>query len=639
MIRTKDAILLAYTKLRTRKIRLIVTIAISGLLISLLAGASFVARGAFKSVEDFNQEGFGKRYIVSAQINATSSLLDNQTVIDRAIALQKGVVAQKKALAKQMGLEYDPNAEQPAFTEYDSGAGKVMTLNPESPSAKQAMAEYLAVHPEVGLPELKKNLEKYNPTAYFESSPSLMSQQPPYLQVLKDAKESYAPQTKDTNFSAMKGLGSFTSSWGLMSEGLLEPFLLPDTDTKIGQDGSIPVVAPYTAVEELLKLDPLPPNASSEQKMQRLQDVRKGAPNLSFQVCYRNKTSEQSLTAAVSQQQEMAQNAKNKDYQKPLLINDVPSEACGPVRVTVDKRTAAEKLLAEKEKKFRQTFGEEPEMTSVMSFRVIGISPDPPTGASFGVSDLLNSLVGSFIGTSWYTPAELKESQPNLAKLFTVDPGTFGGQQTYYAELPDSVSARAVLSTENCLPNFTPGATVDPFLDCAKQGRYFMIMPFGSSSLALESAQQGFQKIFRIAAAVIAIIAALIMVGTIGRIIADSRRETAVFRAIGAKRLDIAQIYVTFTIFLTLLISLFAVTAGFIISQVFQARWADSLTIDALVIYNSQDLTKRFNLYAFEPKDLMYLVLLTVGAGLISAIIPLLSNLRRSPIKDMRDEN
>ena len=59
-------------------------------------------------------------------------------------------------------------------------------------------------------------------------------------------------------------------------------------------------------------------------------------------------------------------------------------------------------------------------------------------------------------------------------------------------------------------------------------------------------------SVFTIVALVIAAIAALIMMGMIGRVIGDSRRETAVFRAIGAKRNDIRAIYSTYTFFLSL---------------------------------------------------------------------------------------
>ena len=49
---------------------------------------------------------------------------------------------------------------------------------------------------------------------------------------------------------------------------------------------------------------------------------------------------------------------------------------------------------------------------------------------------------------------------------------------------------------------------------------------------------------------VVGAIAGVILMGMIGRIIADSRKETAVFRAVGASRLAVAQVYVAYTVYL-----------------------------------------------------------------------------------------
>src|SRR5690348_10759808 len=97
MIRIHDATMLALTKLRTRKVRLIITILISGLLFSGLAGASYVIRGMIASASSFNKEGLGNRYIVQANTQPSVNFFTNPDVINRAIDLQKDLVARKKA--------------------------------------------------------------------------------------------------------------------------------------------------------------------------------------------------------------------------------------------------------------------------------------------------------------------------------------------------------------------------------------------------------------------------------------------------------------------------------------------------------------------------------------------------------------
>lgn len=156
--------------------------------------------------------------------------------------------------------------------------------------------------------------------------------------------------------------------------------------------------------------------------------------------------------------------------------------------------------------------------------------------------------------------------------------------------------------------------------------------------MALDSAKRGFGRLFRYVALGVALIAAVIMMGTVGRMVADSRRETAVFRAIGAKRLDIAQIYVLYTILLSVLICAFALIIGILLAGFVHSRYASEATVEALVAYNAQDLDKTFRLYSFFWPDVLQLVGLALAGGVISSILPLVRNLRRNPIRDMRDD-
>ena len=128
------------------------------------------------------------------------------------------------------------------------------------------------------------------------------------------------------------------------------------------------------------------------------------------------------------------------------------------------------------------------------------------------------------------------------------------------------------------------------------------------------------------------------MMGTVGRLIADSRRETAVFRAIGAKKLDIAQIYLLYTLLLALLVALFACAIGVIAALVTQHLFSATFTVQALVAYNSQNFNQTFHLFSFYWPDVLYLAGIAMATGLLSAALPLTRNLRRNPIRDMRDD-
>ena len=138
--------------------------------------------------------------------------------------------------------------------------------------------------------------------------------------------------------------------------------------------------------------------------------------------------------------------------------------------------------------------------------------------------------------------------------------------------------------------------------------------------------------------AVVAAIAALILMGMVGRVISDSRRETAVFRAIGAKRNDIRAIYVIYTLFLSLLVAAMTLAIGFGVALWINGQFASEATIQAHLTFVGADRSAEFRLFGVWWEALLAIVALIIVAGLVSMLLPIARNLARSPIKDMRDE-
>lgn len=639
MIRLRDATMLALTKLRTRKVRLTITVVVSGLLFSGLAGASLVARGIMGGVTDFGKEGLGDRYIAQAYPQTGYAFFSDQTVIDRALAIQKEIIASKKAEAKRLGISYDATNEPSPMQEYDTPDGKQRILIPNHPAAEKAVQEYQASHPAPGLPELSASAKPYKPIATYHSQALSYNLEGAQIQVLKDGQETFGEQSQKGFAGPPTGIDSFVSSWSIMSSGLMQPFILPGQNLQAGADGSIPIIVPFSAAEQLLGLKSLPGSADAGTRLARTKEVREKAPKITFSACYRNATSAQLVNSAEATKQEIERNKGKKDYQKPSLIYGLPTEPCGAVPVTRDVRSKDEKTLAAKQLAFDQLFGAEPAAQEKLAFRIVGIVPDPDYGlGAVKVDQIIRSLVTSSLGNGWYTPEEQVTSNPLLGKLFNTT-SAFANSPTYYAEFATADQARTFIEKENCQVDFskaTPG--YDPSAECAKAGTPFGISAYGNNSLALESAKKGFGKFFRIGALIVSAIACIIMMGTVGRMIADSRRETAVFRAIGAKKLDIAEIYVIYVICLSLLISLFAAAAGMALALYADHRWSADVTIQAINAYNAQDLSKTFPLYTLYTPDILLLIGLSLAAGLLSAILPLFRNLRRNPIRDMRDD-
>ncbi|HYH75392.1 MAG TPA: hypothetical protein VD735_05525, partial [Candidatus Saccharimonadales bacterium] len=273
MIRMRDATTLAFTKLRTRKVRLIVTIVISGLLFSILAGASMISRGVFSSVQDFSKEGLGDRFLVQAMPATFMDMYRDPDLIAKADTLHKESIARKKAEAKRLGLEYSPDAERPPVEEYDTPNGKERTLNSMNPIAAQVINDHIAANPGPNTEALQEEGKKYGQQGVYESRRIGYDLQGAQLKVLAGGEEKFEETNKNQG-GPSSGIDSFVSSWSVMSSDLLKPFVLPGETLEKGTDGSMPVVVPLSAAEQILKMKKLPATASDEAQIQHLKDIR-----------------------------------------------------------------------------------------------------------------------------------------------------------------------------------------------------------------------------------------------------------------------------------------------------------------------------------------------------------------------------
>ena len=134
------------------------------------------------------------------------------------------------------------------------------------------------------------------------------------------------------------------------------------------------------------------------------------------------------------------------------------------------------------------------------------------------------------------------------------------------------------------------------------------------------------------------ILAAIIMWITIGRTIVDGRHETAVFRAIGFKRIDITAIYILYTIILSIFIAICATAIGFACAHILDNQFSLDLTAQAQYSFGGLDLAKRINLVGYDWNQLYIIIAACLATGLLCVVLPLIRNVRRSPIQDMREE-
>jgi hypothetical protein len=657
MIRVKQAIKLARTKLRTRPIRLGALLVTMSVMFAGLVFVANVASGVVGSLKTFGHEGFGGRYLVQAH-PVTYGAYDDTTLTSQLQPQQDELIAQKKALAKKLGITYDP-ANDPLLyfgnTQSGPSASDTTKLVNNSPLGLAALDAQNRAIPGTSYDSFVARAKQAGATHFYRSSENSGGQgsgsTAGTTAVLVDGKEDYTHGSSGQSQYTPTGVMSIqTLGWKQMSAGLLRPFLLPNQTTAPGADGSIPIVAPYSAAEQILGLSPLPTTATSDQKLQRLVQVRSQIAGKTALLCYRNAASEALLQKAIQQQADIAANKGKSGYTPPHLQYALPTAACGATTIKSDKRTVDEKADDAKQQTFDSTFNpvSDPDQ-GVITLRIVGLAPDVDTGGggSLSLTSLLSSALGATIGYGWFSPAEAftagsiaMQAQNGLIADQPMN------QQEYYAEFPTLAAAHSFIKQANCQAgNNTRGVNgvymYDPtsqLKSCLAQHRPLYVYAYGNNADAIASFQHGLWKVLRFVLLAMIVIATIVMAGTFGKVIADSRRETAVFRALGATRLDLSQIYRTYTVMVGLLVTAVAIALGSIGAQIISNRLAPGLSVNAVLVYNARNPHMHFNLAGFDVWYLGAIVLLVLLVSLLSAVIPLLANMRRNPIRDMRDE-
>lgn len=135
----------------------------------------------------------------------------------------------------------------------------------------------------------------------------------------------------------------------------------------------------------------------------------------------------------------------------------------------------------------------------------------------------------------------------------------------------------------------------------------------------------------------IIVVAIFVMAGTFGRIISDEKREVAVFRAVGATRLDITIVYIVYALSLALFAAVITFVIGYLVAILVHSALANDLSAAMRLTYGVLDEAVKMKLYTidFSIPIVMATVIVT---GLVSILIPLWSGISRDIVQDLKDE-
>ena len=634
MLRTLDASKLALTKLRTRKIRLAVTIIVAGLLFGVVVFGLTVLRAGMASVERFSRDTMSTRYLLaySNHNENQSELFYNtpQDAKDRILALHKQHIADKKAAAKALGVEYDEKSEEEPITKINQD--DLGSLNRNSWAVKTFLKQYTAEKNPLKPERIDAAAKRFGSSVAYRIQD--VGGRDGSLDVMIGGREDFQRDKE----AMPEQLSEFVSTAGyqtILDESMLNYYFLPHRVHAASNE--IPVFISYNDAAALLGKKSLPTTASPQQHIERIRELRNEASNITIQVCYRNNASAHLIQQALDQQRTAANKTKNESDAKPSIEYALPAaDSCGGAIVKKDNRSANEKMADEKLQKFNQQFSTEnitPQQAK-LTYRVVGLLPDTAYG-----DDLKSKLAGALnanMPSHWIIPKQTFEAgaaKIYLPNILTTERQELSGglSDTTIYEFIDAEHARAFYHATMC--NVQPKDK-----DLCVDGVSNFTQPFGSNSLVIEELQQQLTPILWYSLLGVIGVAAFILMLTISRTVADSRKESAIFRALGATRLDIAQIYVMYTLLLAGLIALFAIVAGLIGAGVIDVLYSADFSTAAHYIIMPRDLNTTFQLFTFDPLIIALAAVSIVAAALIGSILPLVRNTRRNPMKDMRDE-
>jgi ABC-type antimicrobial peptide transport system permease subunit len=650
MIRPRYALKLARTKLRSKRGILIASIIVASLLFAALIACTAVFTGAENSATNFIKKANNNQYLVTVSPNIpyTSIGFSQDLSLDEVHqikAFSTQYYAGIQAKYKTLGIPYDSSTEVSPLT---PAAWKSTTLpeeqrvtvNWQSPAiiamqnmkytqyAKTATNKYS---------DLQIIGAKYNASGYYVEKPSGLASIPK-LSLVQNGMENFGDTEMKTGDSSTYGYYTnaiHNSQYDIEDNALLSRYLLTKDTSQLK---GIPVVA---SAQEIATLFGKQFNIGAEpqdtaQKTTWLKNVQTKLNSYTYQACYRNSTEQAMLNKIQSDYAEIISNKGNKDYQPPILQYGYPTTVCGNIVTTVDTRSNAEKQAAittEADQKKLGTYVA-PEH-QLLTFQIVGIAnAQPYLDYSTSIENYVKSLITINNGlTSATIPMQMYDSLPSTLKFDNLvdqsDPQaslSTGDFTTRVLEFKTIDNARNFMNNETCPSSDS---------NCNKK---FLSNQYGSNYLILDEISKLFNKILGIAFPIILGLATIIIWFTVSRIMVENRKETSVYRAMGAKRRDISAIYLTYVVLIAAQIAVVSLVLG--LASAFAVNYIYGATLTNIAVSSFGTITNdmRFNLFDLSSPLLWGVVGLIFVVSIVASIQPLLRNVRRNPIEDMRDE-
>ena len=657
MIRPRYALQLARTKFRSKRGVLAASIVVSSILFAALIAAVIVFTGVQKSAVRFVEAANNNQYLVSVSPNIPQSVYgfyqEGSTSISledvRAIkAFEKQYYEAERAKYAAAGVEYDKSTEMAALK-------PSIFADPKLPEEQRVMIEWsspvinaLLVQKFDDYAKTAKNKTEdifkigaqYSAKNYYSQSYSGLPPLPA-LRLVQEGKEDFAAEQKNEAQVMTADKNTIHNGWyGFADDTLLGRHLFEADNASLK---GIPVVPSAQEVATLfgkqlgVSIEP----KEETQKLAWLQSVQEKARGFTYQACYRNAVEVSMLEKIQRDYVEMKSSEGNADYQKPSLLYKTPETACGDITVASDTRTSAEKAAATKLDNNQKKLGAYLAPShQLLTFEIVGlVYSQALTFKTANASDYIKGLLSgnsymSSANSNARIPTQMYETLPEsmkFDKLISDEPGRFVSRLNddfnerilAFATIDD---ARRFVGEVGCRSSNS---------SCKEQ---FIVDAYGSNYLLLDEIGKTFVRIMTIALPILLALAFAIIWFTISRIMAENRRETAVYRAMGAKRGDIAAIYGTYTLLVAFRIAVLSLVLGIAAAFVIDAIYAPGISATAASMFGIIQNAPSFTMFDLSSPLLWGIVASIFVVSLIASIQPLIRNVLRHPVQDMRSE-
>ncbi|MDK2899120.1 MAG: hypothetical protein PWQ10_307 [Patescibacteria group bacterium] len=657
MIRPRYALRLARTKLKSKRGILTTSIIVSSVLFGALIASIIVFTGIEKSAVNFVEKANNNHYLVLIQPNIprnVTQLYENGSInlsletVRSIKAFEKQYYKNEREKYKTAGVEYNPELEIPTLTPSDyidktlPDEQRVM-INWSSPVINAILEQKFTEYSKIAKNKFKdiQTLgNKYGATNYYFQEYTQL-QPLPSLRLIQNDKEDFTSKRIDQSQTLTADINAIhNGSYGFSDNALLTRNLLI-TDTK--NIKGIPVIP---TAQEVASTFGSQINVSTEpkdesQKLSWLKSVQEKSKGFIYQACYRNPTEQIMLDKIQSDYVEMKANVDNENYIKPSLIYNYPETACGDITIKSDTRTYTEKQNAIKLESNQKKLGTYIAPShKLLTFEIVGLTyAQAFVYSPTNITDFTKGLLSGsgYLSSSSYTASIPTQMYKTLPESMRFDDISKDMNSSYLPlrndEFKDSIVAFDTIDKAKNFLNDVGCRSSDT--DCSK---LFYTEVYGSNYLLIEEIGKLFLQVISIAFPVLLGLSLIIIWFTISRIMRENRKETAIYRAMGARRIDIAAIYITYMILVALRIALLSLIFGISTAYILNIIYAPDINSTASSVFGIIGNAPAFTMFDPSSPFLWIVIGLIFIISLIASIQPLIRNVLRPPVQDMRNE-